>query len=452
MVNVIESCKKIVIYSLPVIGSRLAGVLNGIISMFLIAMLGRRELAAGALISSLQITLNVVGWAILFSISAIVGKTLGKGGSKKEVGSILKEAWLVGAILSVLFTFIFWNVGPMLRFVGEDKQIVDLIEPYFHILACGVLPNMLYIAFVQFSIGVGKPKIAFYLSVMNTILMSVIGYLLLFGKLGLPKFGMTGMAYASVLVAIIACMIALFYILFNSYYKEFKIFNSSSNGLKHLKTIFKVGTPISVQFMLELTAFSFSTIMIGWVNEASLAATQIILQMNSIFMMIPFGIAQTCSVFISRSVGQRNYQETRVLAKAGLIVGFICTSLIAVFYLTCSKFIIPFYSIDLADPKNAIIVHIAVILFAIAAFSQLFDGLRNIAAGALQGFYNTRTPMIVAFIASWGITIPLGYLLGIYYHLGAPGISFGYVVAWLLGATYLIKCLYSTVKLQANES
>lgn len=442
-----NACKETTRFSLPLIGFRTVVSINSFFAMLLIAALGRRELAACALVNSIQITLNITGWSILFAISIVVGYVFGQG-KISDLGKVLRQGCIIGLILSVPTILLFWHVGSILRIFGQDENLIVLIEPYFRILAFGVLPGMLYISFVQFMTGIGKPRIMLYFSLINVFFLLLPGYLLMFGKMGLPKLGMMGMAYANTLVMWLAFFMALIYLLANKSCRKYQIFRlPSREELFYFKKILKIGIPMSIQIASELSAFAFSVIIVGWLGQTALAAAQIVNQMNMIVIMGPYGISMASSVLVGQAFGRGDKHAVRAYSSAGLIVGLVCTTIIALGYFVFPREIISFYSVDTNDPANFTLVHLATILFLIVAFSQLFDGLRNIATGALRGFHDSVTPMWIGVAASWLIGIPLSYWLGIKLDFGVKGVSFAFLIAWIFGAVLLINRLYRKTKI-----
>lgn len=436
-----SATKETVNLSLPLIGFRLVSTINGFLAMLLIATLGQLELAASALITTIQITLNLSGWSIIFAIAMVVSHAIGQG-KTGDLGKILRQGWILSFILSIPMTIIFWNVGPILRFFHQQESLVALTEPYFHTLSFGVLPGMLFVSFLQLVVGTGKPRIVFYFSLINIVFLLAPGYLLMFGKFGLPRLGIVGMAYANVIVSWLSLAMGIAYLLLNPHYKTLEIFKLVKEDFYYLKKILQLGVPMMVHFISEFSAFSFSAIMVGWLGQVPLAALQIVNQLNATFIMIPFGIAQASSVLIGRYLGQDNKYAIKLYSHASLLIGIVFAAVVTVIYLLFPKTMMAIYSVNITDPANAALIQTTIWLFAICAISQLFDSIRNIATGILRGFHDTATPMWVGVIASWGISIPLGYLFGFTFHWGIVGLALGFLVAWLFSSALLVRRVY----------
>jgi multidrug resistance protein, MATE family len=94
--------------------------------------------------------------------------------------------------------------------------------------------------------------------------------------------------------------------------------------------------------------------------------------------------------------------------------------------------------LDIDAPANHEVVEIATRLMVIAALFQVFDGTQTVAAGALRGYKDTATPLLIAAIGYWGIGFVGGWLLAFPFGFGAIGLWWGLalglaVVAILLG-------------------
>lgn len=81
--------------------------------------------------------------------------------------------------------------------------------------------------------------------------------------------------------------------------------------------------------------------------------------------------------------------------------------------------------LDLADPRNEGAIELATQLLRVAGIMQIGDGIQTTVAGALRGLQDTRTPMLLGFVAFWCCGLFMAYVLGFYYHWGAVGLWIG---------------------------
>jgi MATE family multidrug resistance protein len=121
-----------------------------------------------------------------------------------------------------------------------------------------------------------------------------------------------------------------------------------------------------------------------------------------------------------------------------MMLGFVISVLIALAYWFLPNEFIRIY-LDLNDPANAQTISLTTVLFFVAAFPRLADGVRNIAVGVLRGLHDTKYPMVIGLIASWGINIPLAYLFGFVFGWGVLGIRGAFFFGFSLGAALMIR-------------
>jgi MATE family multidrug resistance protein len=95
--------------------------------------------------------------------------------------------------------------------------------------------------------------------------------------------------------------------------------------------------------------------------------------------------------------------------------------------------------VDTAAAKNAALMGFAVQFMLVAAAFQLFDGLQAVAAGALRGLQDTRTPMLYALFGYWlpGFGTAVG--LGFFTPLAGLGIWIGLMVGLVVVALLMLQ-------------
>ena len=91
------------------------------------------------------------------------------------------------------------------------------------------------------------------------------------------------------------------------------------------------------------------------------------------------------------------------------------------------------------------------IFLALAGGMTFFvaDGIQTVAAGALRGLNDTRTPLLFAAIGFWVVGISATYVLGFHTRLGAIGIWAGLTVGLV---TYMILLVIRFERLTRHET
>src|SRR5579872_1017969 len=259
-------------------GSQFMSVASGFLCMAMLAQLGHEVLAASALIFSTQLSIMVSGMSVLFSLSVLVGHAFGAK-DYPTIGNYVQQGWTLGLLISIPIMVLFWHIDAVLIFFGQTKEIADIVHSYFHAFVWAVIPGFLSTCNMQFGYGIHKKMLIVSTSFMSVMVLLITAYVLIFGKLGMPKLGVAGLGYAT------AAQYSFFFIfttLFFYYEKSFQRFELFKYRVhqhwEHFIQMFRIGWPICVQMGGEMLSFFVSGIMIGWIGITALAAFQIVNQ------------------------------------------------------------------------------------------------------------------------------------------------------------------------------
>jgi multidrug resistance protein, MATE family len=158
----------------------------------------------------------------------------------------------------------------------------------------------------------------------------------------------------------------------------------------------------------------------GLLGTEILAAHLIVFQTIAVIFMVPLGMSFATTIRVGQWNGQNNPDGVRRAAYISIWLGAIFMTVMAVVLLIFSRQVISLY-LDINNQANQQVVSLATSMFAVAAISQILDGVQTTAAGALRGLKDTQVPMLLSFIAFWVFGLFSGYFLG--FHLGLDGVG-----------------------------
>lgn len=429
--------KKIFALALPMAGTQLINVASGFFCMAMIAHLGQQVLAASALIFSTQLSIMVTGMSILFSLSVLIGHAYGAK-EYSVIGNFVQQGWTLALLISIPITVFFWNIHSILIYFGQSATIAKTVQVYFHAYVWGVAPACLSACNQQFGYAVHKKMLMVSTSVISVVILLITAYVFIFGKFGMPALGVAGLGYA------MAAQYGFYFIFTTAYFyfeKSFKRFDLFSYRVhqhwEHFRKMIKIGWPISVQMGGEMLSFFVSGIMIGWIGITALGAYQVVNQYYCLMVIPIFSLSQASAILIGHARGAKQTHEVNKLSHASIGIVLVLCLLVACAFFLIPKTLVSLY-LDVNNPANAAIVHLAVLIFSIIAFSQIFDGLRNILIGILRGLFDTRFPMYTSLTTIWLVGMPISYTLAFIFKLGAVGFVIGGAVGMLCGVSVML--------------
>ncbi|MCW0218101.1 MAG: MATE family efflux transporter, partial [Prosthecobacter sp.] len=228
-------------------------------------------------------------------------------------------------------------------------------------------------------------------------------------------------------------VIMLAYVLSNPAFRQYALFKQSKLDLAIIKSIFTLGGPISAQFAIELCAYALAAMLMGLLSVDALAAQQMVIQSGILAGIIPFSMSQGASILISKKMGQNDLEGVREIVKHGMTLVVLIATVIAVFYLTCSDWIISLYIDNRTLASDANVISTAKVLLSMFAVTQLLDCVRNMLGSSLTGLRRSHLAMLASFVSCWVIAVPVSYLAMFYFHLGPIGMPVGFQLGFAAG-------------------
>lgn len=305
-------------------------------------------LAAVSLGSSLFLLIYLASLGLALAITPLVGERYARR-DRREVGYIFQNSLLYCAIIGVVATIIAIALRPFISVLGEwmsaPGQNIELVAqmalPYYDMLVWSIIPLMLFLAVKQFLEGIGNTKTAMWITLAGNALNILLNYIFIFGKCGVEAMGAEGAGLAT-LISRVGQMVAIGAYFFLS--SRLRIYRSffEAKGFKssYLKSLFKVGYPISFQMILESAAFILTSILALSFGEVAAGSMQVSFSIANIAWMITVAIGSASTILVSHIAGAKQRGELRPMVNATYHIGIAWECLWRQ-YLLCSESLWP---------------------------------------------------------------------------------------------------------------
>jgi MATE family multidrug resistance protein len=374
--------------------------------------------------SMISIFMGTAGYATTF-----VAQYYGSG-RYHRIGPVLWQGVYISLLGGLVLLAAIPFAGPVFKLVGHSPLVQQNEVIYFEILCLGGGAYIASYVLSGFFSGRGKTWPVMWVNIFTTVVNLVLDYALIFGHWGFPAMGVRGAAIATVAAGVFSVLV--FFALLSSS----KIDNTyhTLRGWRLQKDLLvrllRFGFPSGVQFFLEMAGFTGFVLVVGRLGTASLAATNIAFNINTLAFMPMIG----CGIAISVLVGQYVGAGKADLAQSAVYSGFHMTfvymvSIAAAYVLVPDIFVAPFAL--QADPQGfGEIYRYSVILLRFVAVYSVFDTMNIIFCSAIKGAGDTRYVMSVTIALSVGILIVPVYLSVVVFESGL-------LVAWVFATAYV---------------
>ncbi len=420
--------------AVPMMTTRLVQTLNTFVSMVVMAQLGHQVLAAGLPISMYRIVVMLAFVAPLFVLGAMVGRQMHDKGLH-ELPGMLVQSWLLSLLLSVPMMILYAVSGPLMTLFHQPSSVVPIITEYFNVQLWGMPAVLLATVNQQFLAGTKHQHWVTTVSTIGLIINAVFSYGLTLGHFGMPAWGVFGASLANVITMWICAFMGLILVL-RKLPAKLAWSDWRLRDAHWIKKIAKIGTPVSLQITGEMLSIMVVTLIIGWLGEVAMAASQIS-QQYMLFAIVPiFGLSEAASIRVGHAIANKQSETIRALGRVGIVLSLIMTGLVGLVFALFHKPLAQLFLHQLHSHVEAI-YHLTLMLLLIRIIAMLFDGVTDVVVGLLRGLYDTRFPMMVSIVSSWVVMLPLAYVLGIILGYGVIGIALGGAVTRLFAAGIL---------------
>ncbi|MBC7863139.1 MAG: MATE family efflux transporter [Bacteroidia bacterium] len=427
-----QHIKHTLLLAWPLILAQVGHIVTGMVdNVFLGLYFGETEQAAGIVSNQLFVLLLVFNIGISFAItpliaSAEVNKNLA------EKASLFKNALVLIPLIAVVIFSILYFSTPVLAYMHQPADVVELAKPFFRVLAFSIVPVSFFFVCKQYCEGLGKTMPGMLISIGGNILNVILNYVLIKGKFGFPNLGYMGSAWATFYAR---CFMGICFLIIVFYSKKFnpgkEFFRKAKINFYHLKKLFLIGMGSAFQFTFEVAAFVIAGLMIGSFGKESIDAHGIALGMAAFTYMFASGISGAVTIRVGQFKGTNDFKNIKGAGNAAFALVMISMGFFALIFLSLNE-ILPF-----GFTKSAEIAKLSSELLIIAAFFQMFDGVQVTALGILRGMEDVKFPTIITLIAYWGMALPLAYFLGFTLHFEIYGIWMALSVSLIFTAVSL---------------
>jgi len=409
----------------PLILANLTFALIQATDVVLMGWLGPRQLAASALGINLTWPLGFAAFGLITAASPMMATALGaRRSSVREVRRSFRQSlWLCAAMTAPLWLLL-WNAQGVMLALGQQPELARDGALFLKGYMWTIFPWLLFQAMRNFAAALERPRTIVAISAIGIPVNALLGWSLIFGRLGLPELGIFGGGLASSIVWTVMALALFAVILTDRQFRRFHLFGHWWRpDWRRLGKMVRLGGPIGFAFAFEGLVFAAAAYLMGLIDADSVAGHAIALQIAAVTFMVPWGLSQAATVRVGRALGAR---DRAGIARAGwtawlLGVAFMTAAAILMWsfpHILVGLFLEP-------EARDSRVATLAAQFLVIAAIFQIFDGAQVVGAGMLRGLHDTRVPMQFAFVGYWVLGIGLGVWLAFYRGWEGTGIWAG---------------------------
>ncbi len=418
--------------AVPVMMSQLGHMMVGVADSIMVGRLGAVPLAGASLANVIFNITLMFGIGVSYAITPLVATADGEGNTSKSA-NYLRHAIIINILTGIFMFLLVFATNSGIYHLNQPQEAVELAVPYLNVIAFSLVPLMIFQTFRQFAEGLSDTRPAMVIVIISNLVNVGLNYILIYGKFGFDAMGLLGAGYASLISRIVLALWMALYIYYGSRYSPFRMAFAIKDYSKAIfRKLLSIGLPSGFQLIFEVGAFGFAVIMIGWIGTKALAAHQIAINLAAVSYMMASGLSSAATIRVGNQLGLKDVPTLRAAAFTLYIMVIVFMGVTATIFITGRYFLPSLYIADTA------VIEVASTLLIIAGFFQISDGIQVLSLGALRGLHDVKIPTLLTFIAYWVLALPIGYVLGFVFDMGAAGVWYGLLMGLTIVAVAML--------------
>lgn len=359
--------------------------------------------------------------------SVVVAQAL--GAKQNELASNVIHASItsntVFGIFSAIIIYVFgYNI---LNLLNVPSDLINDSFSYLHILGFALLFDGIGMVLAAVLRVYNLATAVMLTSVLMNIITIFGNAIALFGWFDLPNLGLQGVAISTFVGRLIGLFVLLYMLIRVA---KVRIYLSGLLVVPFgiLKKILSVGLPSAGENLLWMAQYMVAFGFIASMGEATLSVQTIYFQITLLILLCGASISVANEVIVGHLVGASEFNEAYARTFKALWLG-ISITLVVVLIAYALKYKI-MDALNLDDGLRKIMLP----LFTLSIVLEAGRTFNIVIVNALRASGDAKFPLITGLIFMWGLSLPLGYFLGIHLGWGIIGVWIGFCAdEWLRG-------------------
>ncbi len=432
--------KTVAAIAIPISLQSLITIGINMMSNIMVGSLGEVALSSVSLANSFISLFHIFCMGIGMGASVLTSRYWGKEdipSLRKVVTIMLRLTLVIGGIFT-LATIL--SPESLMRIYTPDPELIASGAKYFRwsIVNYYLMGFSLTCTIVLRSVGqVRLPLLsstgAFFINIF-------FNWVFIFGKFGAPRMEVAGAAVGNIISRTFEFTVICGYFFLRDQNIGYRVKHLFVKSGDMIKTYFVVSFPVLVSDALLAFGNTAVAMVMGRIGSGFVSANAITTVTQQMSTVLISGMANASAIITGHTLGEGDPDKAQrqgvTFLTMGLIVGIIAGGLIMVF----SGTIIGMYNIT---PETRAI---AEQLMMAVGFIVVFQAANSILTkGVLRGGGDTRFLMLADILFLWAVSIPLGALAGLVWHL-PPFWTYA-----LLRIEHVIKAVWCVFRLRSRK-
>ena len=343
-----------------------------------------------------------------FATQPLVAKRFGAKDKPGVKHQLHQSVWMCLALGGVA-TLMVWLAAWLLLLLQFEQEMLSIAYQYLLTISLCAIPMVMIPAVRGTLEGLSLPRPVFWINFAAFLANIPMDYVLVNGLYGFPKLGGVGCAWATVILIWMMVLLNVLVLRWHKHIRQLKLLDEFQKpDIESIRTTLRLGFPIGVSIVIELSMFCGAGIMIATFGPIQASAHSVAITIASMSFMLYMGLAQGVTIRASQLLGAQLPADAWYTVKSGTAFNVMVSIFMSVVFLVFNERLVHLFTSD------AEVIALAIVLVYFGVAFQIADSLQVAVIGALRAYHDTSSPPKYQFFAFWVVGLPLGVGLAFY--------------------------------------
>ena len=360
--------------SLPLLFAGTSETVIHVTDTALLGRVGATELAAIGLADTLLDTFIVPVIGLAEAMQIIIGRRVGQRKEDVVIPTFLRGMLLILIISAGLAAVLHLGAPMISQTLAESPHVAQAMERFLRIAAYGVIFFSLSLGYSALYVGLVRTAILTSATILLAATNFVFSYSLILGKLGQPKLGIEGAAWAFVAAELASFLFLTAYTVINQVRRQNQaIVWYVAASAPTFGPLLRLSPPTALQALLEGIRWLGLFVIVERVSEQALAWSNVIYSCYLILLIPSGAVGEGTHSLVSNLVGQDRIGEIVPLTARSARIAYLITGPLVMLAVIVPDWILGLFTNDpavVADAAPSLrVVGIAMVLIVPAEIS-----------------------------------------------------------------------------------
>lgn len=358
-----------------------------------------------------------------FGVAGGIGVLICQYWGKKDIDTINSVVG-IALTLSLAISFLFTAAAAIfpeqiLTIFTKDPDVIRHGAEYLRIVGFSYPVYSITTTFSNALRNVEKVKIPVTINACALVVNTFFNWCLIGGELGFPRLEVAGAAWATLISRVLECIAVLLYVFLGEKAVRFKIRKMFRFNRLLFADFLRYSLPVVFNESLWGIGTSVHAGIMGHIGAEATAAFNVADIVQRLALASCFGLSAAALTFVGKELGQGNLERAKKTASTILIFALLFGLAGSGLILFLRPYVLMIFNLAPSTIEISYqIMFVMALLLAIKSFNS------PIIVGILRAGGDTRFSLLIDVGFLWGVTIPLGAVVGLVLHAPVPVVYF----------------------------